>query len=696
MREKLGLHRRSLTVQLVLSFVALVLLTAVAAGSLALWLIRSQIEERAWAQVDQGRRTTAALYANWRSKVDDLATLTSQRPTLQTLAAQRDEAALNAYLGTLRGDTDLDLLWVCDLDGRIIARTGTAVPADLCALPAAAGLHVLQPEGGPPQVWLLAAHTINAAAGPPGRVLVGVQLDDAFMAQLQSQTGLAHALFAGAEPVASSLSAGQAPQPGAAGATSRFVAAGVPYYAVTLDLRQPGEAAAPPISDTVALAVADIAAAQRTLWGTLAASIALAVLGSSLVGVFLARRIGRPLTQLAGAAAQLSTGDLQHPVMVQSGVWEVTQVAQALEQARTDLQQTLSALRQAKTWTDTLLESIVEGIMTLDEDGRITFFSPGAERLTGRRQTQVLGQSVDVVFPQHGPGERFSQGLPLPGHPVKMTVAAADGRTLTLAITGAQLTPPGSRGRQVALVLRDVTEMEILHRLLGEFLANVTHEFRTPLSALAASAELLRDQADSLAPAERQELFTSLHLGILGLQTLIDNLLESASLEAGRFRITPRPTDLGELVGEAVTMMRPLQEKYGHHLIIDLPAAIPRLQADGRRTVQVLVNLLSNAIKYSPDGSAITLSAEVSDGWAKVTVTDEGPGIPPDSEVYLFRPFQHPTTGPTLAKHGAGLGLSVVKAIVAAHGGAVGATAGAHGGAAFWFTLPLAAPTAAA
>ncbi|MCA9875850.1 MAG: HAMP domain-containing protein, partial [Anaerolineales bacterium] len=665
MREKIGLHRQSLTVQMVLSFVGLVVLTAVVAGSLVIWVVRSQIERQAWAQLEQASRATTALYANWRSKVEDLATLTSQRPTLQTLLAHDEAAALTAYLQTLRADTELDMLRVCVQDGDVLAEAGTAVTLAGCALPSPTGLHALSDENGREQIWLLSSHAVNGTAGPQGQVLVGVKLDDALMRQMEAQTGLAHSLFLDSTLVAASLPLAQAaPAPANAvpnAYTRRFTVQNVPYYAVILDLRRAADDQSALIHDVVALDVSDMVAAQQSLLWALIGSIVLAVAASSLLGVFLARRIGHPLTQLAGAAEQFSTGDLQHPVWVQSGVREVSQVAQALEQARADLQQTITALRQSKGWTEHLLESIVEGIVTVDENGRIAFFSPGAERITGREEETAVGQFLETVFPSVTAIEAFSR-------PQKMIYETADGRHLTLSITSAQLTPPGASGRQLALVLRDVTETEILHRLLGEFLANVTHEFRTPLAALAASAELLRDQVDDLAAAERQELFTSLHLGILGLQTLIDNLLESASLEAGRFHISPHPTDLGELLGEAAYTMRPLQEKYHHHLLIDLPAEIPKLHADGRRTVQVLVNLLSNAIKYSPDGSTITLAVQVDGRWAKVTVADEGPGIPAGYQASLFQPFRRPDPEQRPGQAGAGLGLSVVKAIVEAHG----------------------------
>jgi signal transduction histidine kinase len=228
-----------------------------------------------------------------------------------------------------------------------------------------------------------------------------------------------------------------------------------------------------------------------------------------------------------------------------------------------------------------------------------------------------------------------------------------------------------------------------MHRLVGEFLANITHEFRTPLAALAASAELLLDQAPTLSRAELQELLMALHLSILSLQTLIDNLLESARVEAGRFRVFPQPADLGGLIAEAVRVMEPLTIRHDQYLVLELPANVPMVQADPRRTVQVLINLLSNAIKYGPDKSEIALRVTTTDHWARVAVADCGPGVPEDYRPDLFRPFVRPASMDNLLRHGAGLGLSVTKAIVDAHGGQVGIEDRPGGGSVFWFTLPL-------
>jgi PAS domain S-box-containing protein len=401
------------------------------------------------------------------------------------------------------------------------------------------------------------------------------------------QTGLEHTLLAAGRPVATSFAGGAKrwatiPHQPTQAATERVVRdtfnlAGQPYYAARLvmgdllPLQGPLTLGEPGLEAEVALPVTDIIATQQHLRSTLLASILAVVAFSSVLGVFLARQISQPLAHLTGAAATLSQGDLTSPVTVDTQIREVALVAWALEGARLDLQLTLNDLRREKAWSSHLLESIVEGIMTLDYYGRITFFSQGAERITGWRRDEVIGRNCDEIFRPEDTDEPFSQLIPPPDQRRKVAVKLANDRQATLAITGAQLHPEGHSAR-VALVFRDVSEEEVVHRLLGHFLANIAHEFRTPLSALAASVELLLDQAPDLNPAELQELLTSLHLGVLGLQTLVDNLLESASIEAGRFRVSPRPSDLAEIIAEVTRTMQPLLAKRNQPLRLEIPA----------------------------------------------------------------------------------------------------------------------------
>jgi signal transduction histidine kinase len=132
-----------------------------------------------------------------------------------------------------------------------------------------------------------------------------------------------------------------------------------------------------------------------------------------------------------------------------------------------------------------------------------------------------------------------------------------------------------------------------------------------------------------------------------------------------------------------------LLDKYGQRLMVELPAVIPVVRADSRRTVQVLVNLLSNASKYGPDDAEIIVGATVSEGWARIIVADRGPGVPLEHRNDLFRRFMHPNSDGDKSQYGVGLGLSVVKAVIEASGGQVGVEDRPGGGSIFWFTLPV-------
>jgi PAS domain S-box-containing protein len=680
-------YLRSLPAQMILGFVVVVILTAVTVGLPAIWLIRDQLNRQAWSQVDQGRRATEALYAAKQSEVEGFALLTSQRPTLRELLTREDRLPLENYLLTLQEGVGLDFVVVCDSQLATIASTKD-LPFEVTCKDTGAGSFQIVAQGGTLHAWLTAAHPIENGA----KVIVGVALDEDFAILMQDQTGLEHTIWADEEPVATSFPVNISQLSGLLHRSTEpddeervtFELEGQPFYATTIELNEAG------LKAELALGVAGITATQRRLVWVLVISILIVAAGGSVLGVFLARRISQPLVHLAETATRFSQGDLSSSVAVEARLREVVQVAKALDGARIDLLRTLTSLQKEKAWINHLLESIVEGIVTLDPSGRITFFSNGAERVTGWSRDEVLNRSCDDIFQLAETEVPFSAFIPSPGRVNKIVVEMATGRQATLSVTGAQMAPSEVGEAERVLVFRDVSEEEAIHRLLGHFLANVAHEFRTPLSALAASIELLVDQATDLSPPELEELLISLHLGTLGLQTLVDNLLESASIEAGRFRVSPQRADLGKIIAEATRIMKPLLDKYEQRLIVELPAAIPVVLADTRRTVQVLVNLLSNASRYGPSEAEITLQATPYDGWVRVEVKDQGPGIPPEYREDIFRRFVYPEIQSDSAQFGAGLGLSVVKAVVEAHGGKVGVGDRLGGGSTFWFTLPIA------
>ena len=336
-----------------------------------------------------------------------------------------------------------------------------------------------------------------------------------------------------------------------------------------------------------------------------------------------------------------------------------------------------------------LLQSIHEGIATLDADGIVTFFNYSAGRITGWDVHEALGKSIEeILHPAVGRG-RFLEQLTSSERMPFMNIVNRRGEEITLSVTSASLLSPASLPSKMTLVFRDVTEEDAAQRLRSYFLANISHEFRTPLSALKASVELLLEEIEDLSKAETIELVKSLHFSVTGLQTLIDNLLESVSIEAGRFHIRRRPTDLVALVEDAHKLMQPLLERRNQQLLTDIPAGMPFAEVDPMRLTQVLVNLISNASKYGPMDKSIELEVRPENGsMLRFSVSDQGSGISAADRESIFRRFIR-LDEKDKAQFGVGLGLSVVKTIVESHGGRVGLDVRPGGGSIFWFTLPL-------
>ena len=675
---------------MIIAFITIVVLTSAAVGIPAIWLLQNQLHRQAWAQVDQGKRATVSLYTSQTKEVLNLAILTAQRPTLKELLELNDIASLTNYLATLQHGAGIDKIFICDSNDQLVATTDSKIPTTVCST-WKTGIYQYEPSI--PQVCLTAHQSVENSTGYLGEAFVCKYLDDAFTIQLRDETGLEHILWIEEVPVSTSFSGGLSALEAIQSHTTfsnqqelqRFLEI-MPssYYAAYIPLDENG------LRAEVVLDVKDIVSTRTRLVGILLVSILGVSLVGSILGILLAQRISHPLIQLAQSAESFSLGDLESPVKMDTRLREIVQVAKTLENSRVDLLATMTSLEEERDWSEHLLASIVEGITTLDEKGIITFFSHGAERVTGWKREEVMGHLVDDIFKIEGGEKPFSSVLSsVLGERQKIDVLLADGRSASLAITGARFTRSSEKETEIALVFRDISEEEAIHRLLGQFLANVAHEFRTPLSALEASIELLLDQAPDMSPAELQELFTSLHLSVFGLHTLVDNLLESANIEARRFHVSPRNSDLGNIIAEAVQTMQPLLAKYEQHLTIEMPVDIPTVRVDPRRMGQVLINLLSNASRYGPPGEEIILRAKIEKQYAHVAVIDRGPGIPAEHRTNLFRRFVFPHAEDSISQAGAGLGLSVVKAIVTAQGGKVGVDNRVGGGSIFWFTVPI-------
>ena len=221
-------------------------------------------------------------------------------------------------------------------------------------------------------------------------------------------------------------------------------------------------------------------------------------------------------------------------------------------------------------------------------------------------------------------------------------------------------------------------------------LSVVAHELRAPLSSMLAGAELLLEQAETLDPNAVRDMLSAIRQSTIGLVELVENLLCASSIQVGRFGLQRQGLYPTDLIRRCRASPRQCCSRERQVLRLASRGRIPAVPADPRRIGQVLLNLISNASKFSSPGQSIDLTLGTRPERVRFTVADRGPGLPPSSGRRLFAPCGLTSRLAAAGGAGIGLGLAIVRAIVEAHGGRVGARNRRGGGAAVWFELPCA------
>jgi two-component system phosphate regulon sensor histidine kinase PhoR len=690
---------------LVLALVAIILFSSVPAY-IAMW---QQLERQVWERVEHGQDATQALYRAEITRMKKLVGLFANRPTLNQLVLAGDTAGLEPYLDELQWEGgNLDMAQVVTPDFLVgDPLPGLPPPAEFLAgnEPYFADLISL---GDPPSLYIVSVSQVQPAARdaePLGWVVLAQQLHSAAMLTLQEETGLAQSLIVGEQRVATSL-------PGTPDWSMNIDAAiqaetnGQHYYIkgrIGSELYYVG--LIPLFSshgNVVALSEVALAgsAIRREMISTFTFSggiSLLVMLACALVIVRLARTITDPLNQLSQAAERISQGNLENPTPVDTSLPEIDHLAQHFDQARRQMRQTLALTQREIKQAVRLLSSVREGVVELDHAEHITFINTDAEEILGCRAENVLHRHFSHIFPP-APGEAVGLQALLSeaktdSAPHRITTLDAQGSPLLLAVRVSCLANNQSEADDACciLVFREVTEEEAVERLRYNFLANVAHEFRTPLAGICATTELMVEESSTLTSTELVQLVETIHLSTLHLQTLVDNLLESTTIEAGIFKVHCYPINIEEVVQRASSLMAPLFNRRAQVLETSLPPELPTLWADPNRLAQVLVNLLSNASKFSPMDSKIELVISQDSEWLTVSVLDSGPGLPAGRFADMFNRYVS-TNQLHDTQYGIGLGLSVVKTIIEVHGGQVGAENRPQGGAVVWFTIPIQPP----
>lgn len=374
-------------------------------------------------------------------------------------------------------------------------------------------------------------------------------------------------------------------------------------------------------------------------------------------------------------------------------------------------------LRRSEERYRLLISGVMDyAIIGLDPQGLVETWNAGAQRIKGYLESEIVGQHFSVFY---GSADRAA-GLPL----AMLDEARENGHA---AHSGWRLRKDGSRywgdmvltalwgndGELVGFVkiTRDLTERHEaedataeaavreeqslarthINQLRSEFMQSISHDLRTPITAIKGFASLLRRDA-SVDPAERESFVRQIEEGADRLAAMVEDLLELAKLESGAVELNRQTIVLHDMVDEVLASLQPILGERETHVKFDKSLVV---QADKRSLERILVNLVSNAAKFSPPKSNITVEAFEIEGEVNVRVIDEGPGVAAEDRELIFDRFQQGSR--SLAEHarGSGLGLSMVRDYVHLHGGRAWVEDGSLGGACVVITLPTKIPSTA-
>lgn len=409
----------------------------------------------------------------------------------------------------------------------------------------------------------------------------------------------------------------------------------------------------------VAEDLSQVDAIVRRAQGAVAGAAVLALLVGGLFALVAARSIAKPLTGITTAARAIAAGS--PPRFPRSGVPDIDGLVQALRQMHRQLADRFGELRREQAEIAALVESMVEGVIAADERGRIVTANPAARRLLGYDPLDTLPDLAELF---RAKAAREVVDAVLAGTQVENREVELDGRSVLL---NARPLPAGG----AVLVIHDLTELRRLEAVRRDFVANVSHELKTPLTSISGYAEtLLSDPPD----AETTHTFLGTILGNAHrMQRLVDDLLDLSRIESGRWQPASVEVDVAFAAREAWTEVaaRPDARRVGFSVAVEPDAETICADPDALR--QVLANLLENSLRYTPAGGAIVCTARREGDGVAVAVRDTGAGITREHLTRIFERFYRADASRARQEGGTGLGLAIVKHLVEAHGGRVAA-----------------------
>ncbi|HDL77242.1 MAG TPA: HAMP domain-containing protein [Lentisphaerae bacterium] len=419
-----------------------------------------------------------------------------------------------------------------------------------------------------------------------------------------------------------------------------------------------------------------------------------AVLLSAVLCFLVSRRISGPLEELTRGAERFARGDMSHRLHIsRSSSTEVIILAEMLNRMAAELDRRIRAVEEQRNELDAVLSSMSEGVLAVDCEGRVVVMNEAAARLLAIGRTDVGGRLLEEVV-KDATLQELVNGILATQEPAESEIVLRGDREVFLRAHGVPLRSAGEDGTAGAIVVfSDITRLRQVERLRRDFVANVSHELKTPVTAIKGFVETLLNGA--VHDGENVERFLRIiarHADRMG--RIIEDLLTLSRLEqqAGEAAVEFEPVPLAEVIHAAVQACAPSAERRGIEIRTSIDEGIEGITVTGNPELleQAVINLVDNAVKYSATGSHVHVELKGLGAEAVISIRDHGCGIDKEHLPRLFERFYRVDPARSRALGGTGLGLSIVKHIVLAHGGNITVDSAIGRGTTFTLRLPKA------
>ncbi len=425
---------------------------------------------------------------------------------------------------------------------------------------------------------------------------------------------------------------------------------------------------------------------KTRLVAVLATSAIGATLASVVLAFFVSRRLTKPLRSIAEAAVAVAHGKYDRRIPME-GQDEIGRLAATFNRMARELRDRIETISRDRTELLAMLSAMAEGVVAVDADERVVLMNDAAGRLLGVEPDKAVGRRIWEVTRVSAVGEVLVSAIGRGESEAREATLASQARERHLQLLAAPVRMRDGTVQGAVLVLHDITELRHLEKVRRDFVANVSHELKTPLAAIRGFAETILEDPE-MDPEVRRRFVDRIRHQTVRLGQLVEEVLALSRLESEADAVARVPVDPRPVVAEVIQNFQPLAAERGIHLEVHVDPEPLAIRGDAEGLRRVASNLIDNAVKYTPSGGTVKLRLEGRGERVRLQVDDTGGGIPPEARERVFERFYRVDPGRSRQAGGTGLGLSIVKHLVLAMRGRVWAEAAPSGGSRFIVELP--------